>query len=254
VLRTFAGGRLFGSVSGKNAPVVLALHGWARSHHDFDAVLRPADGSPVFDAVALDLPGFGATPPPPDRWGAADYAACVSGALDDMARPVVVVGHSFGGRVAVHLAARCPAAVRALVLTGVPFLRLGPPLRPARGYRLVRVLHRAGLVGEDRMERARQRYGSTDYRAAEGIMRQVHVRSVNETYEDQLDAVACPVDLVWGEDDTVVPIAVAEAALERLARSPLEPAATLERIPGAGHLVPLTAPGALRAALERHLG
>jgi len=84
----------------------------ARSHKDFDATLAPADGA-TLDAVALDLPGFGATPAPPEVWGAAEYAAFVAGVLDEMAAPVVVLGHSFGGKVAVALAVQRPEAVRA---------------------------------------------------------------------------------------------------------------------------------------------
>jgi hypothetical protein len=61
------------------------------------------------------------------------------------------------------------------------------------------------------MEQARQRHGSADYRAAEGIMRDVFVRLVNERYDDELAALRCPVELVWGDDDADVPIAVAAA-------------------------------------------
>ena len=253
MLRTFAEGRLFGSVTGRGRPQVLALHGWGRSHHDFDAVLRPVDGAPPLDALAVDLPGFGATPPPAEAWGAADYAGCVAALLDELSTPAVVVGHSFGGRVAVHLAASRPADVSALVVSGAPLLRLGSPRRPALGFRAVRQLHRAGLVGADRMEAARRRYGSADYRAAEGIMRQVHVRAVAETDEQQLDEVSCPVDLVWGEDDTTVPLEVAQRALERLRLGKSGERARLEVCPGVGHLLPLAAPHALRAALEAQL-
>ncbi len=251
VLRTFAGGRLFGTRSGDGEPAVLALHGWRRTHRDFDAVLRPVDGAEL-SAIAVDLPGFGATPPPTDAWGSVDYAACVGALLDELTGPVVVLGHSFGGRVAVHLAVERPDAVRALVLTGVPLVRLAPPRRPPLAYRAVRSLRRAGVVGEDRMERARRRYGSADYAAATGVMRQVHARVVAESYEDQLGAIGCPVTLVWGEDDATVPLGVAEAALAQL-RGGNARAADLVVVPGAGHLLPLTAPGALRQVVERQL-
>jgi pimeloyl-ACP methyl ester carboxylesterase len=69
---------------------------------------------------------------------------------------------------------------------------------------------------------------------------------VNESYEEQLRAVRCPLELVWGDDDTEAPIAVAEQA------AALVPGATLTRLPGAGHLTPSTAPDALRDALVRH--
>jgi pimeloyl-ACP methyl ester carboxylesterase len=252
MLRTFAGGRLFGTRSGDGEPKILALHGWGRTHRDFDAVLRPVDASELA-AVAVDLPGFGATPPPTGPWGSADYAACVETLLEEMTGPVVLLGHSFGGRVAVHLAAARPDAVHALVLTGVPLLRLTPQRRPPLAYRAVRSLHRAGFLDEERLERARRRYGSADYAAATGVMRQVHGRVVTESYEAQLDAIGCPVTLVWGEDDATVPLGVAEAALRRLRGEKEEGDVDLVVLPGAGHLVPLTAPGALREALARRL-
>jgi pimeloyl-ACP methyl ester carboxylesterase len=243
VLRTFADGRLFGSVTGPGAPRVLALHGWARTHRDFDGVVAPGDGEPL-PALALDLPGFGASPPPADVWGAADYARAVGVVLDEMRAPVVLIGHSFCGRVALHLATQRPESVEALVLTGVPFLHAANrKARVAPAYRLIRSLHRMKVVSNDAMEVARQRYGSADYKAAQGIMRQVHVRSVNETYEAQLDAVRCPVHLIWGADDTAAPVEMAERALARVAQG------DLAVVPGVGHMTPLLIPDALRSAV-----
>ena len=244
MLKAFAAGRLFGTSFGSAPARVLALHGWRRSSSDFAAVL---DG---LDAVALDLPGFGASAEPPEAWGAAEYAAAVAPVLDEIAPAPVVLGHSFGGRVAVHLAAAHPGRVGALVLTGVPLVRLPGASRrpPALAFRVGRALHRRRLLGDDRMERLRQRYGSADYRAAQGVMRGVHVRVVNESYDEQLAAIRVPVELVWGDDDAEVPLAVAEAASHLLAD------ARLTSVPGAGHLTPITAPEALRAAVLRNLG
>lgn len=244
MLRSFASGQLLGERFGSGPPRVLALHGWARSHRDFAAVLAEPQ---AIDSLALDLPGFGAAPPPPAAWGSADYAEAILPVLAETQTPVVVLGHSFGGRVAVRLAARHPEAVGALVLTGVPLLRSSGPRRPRRRYRAARFLHRAGLLKASRMEDLRQRYGSTDYRAAQGVMRDVLVRTVNEDYDDALAHLRCPVALVWGSDDDVAPVAVAQAVAARL------PSATVLEVPSAGHLTPLTAPGALRDAVVRSL-
>ena len=258
MLRALAGGRIFGEVTGEPPPRVLALHGWARTHADFAALLvsgprgdrtgdLDGDRRPL-DAVAPDLPGFGATPAPDDPWGTPEYAALTAELLSDMAEPVVVVGHSFGGRVAVQLAATRPEAVRGLVLTGVPLMPSpAGRRRPPPAYRVVRTLHRLGVVGDARMEAARQRYGSADYRAAQGVMRQVLVTILAERYDDALAAIECPVHLVWGDDDTEVPLAVAEAAASRLGRCQLTVCA------GAGHMTPLTAPGPLRRAVQELL-
>ena len=224
MLKSLAGGALFGEVWGTGRPEVLVLHGWGRTHADFAAVVGPTLASGALPSLAPDLPGFGSTPAPPVPWGAADYASAlvplVEGIEDDPGATggpgagVVVLGHSRGGCIAVALAAARPDLVRGLVPTGAPVLpRPGGGRRPALGFRAARRLHRWGLMGEARMERARQRHGSADYRAAQGIMRQVFVRFVNESYGAELAELRCPVELVWGEDDHDVPVEVARSAL-----------------------------------------
>jgi pimeloyl-ACP methyl ester carboxylesterase len=242
VLRVFGDGQLFGEQSGP-LPRVLALPGWMRSRVDFEHCLAG------LDSVALDLPGFGgASPVPPQAWGAAEYADAVEVVLDTLVAPVVVVGHSFGGRVAVHLAARRPDAIGALVLASVPLLRRpGAPSRAPLPVRLARLGRRLHVVPASVLERQRDRYGSADYRAARGVMRQVLVRVVNESYEEQLSAVTQPTELVWGDSDTAVLPDVANRAELLLADSRLTIAA------GTGHLVPTEAPKVLRAAIDRQL-
>ena len=247
MLRAFHDGAVFATTYGDGPPAVLGLHGWARRARDFDRVFAG------LDAAALDLPGFGASPPPPDAWGSPDYATAVAEVIEELAQPtmpLVVVGHSFGGRVAVHLAAARPDLVRAVVLTGVPLLR--PPgaasrRPPALAFRVGRALHRAGLVREPQMERLRQRYGSRDYAAATGVMRDILVRVVNESYEAPLRAITCPVEMAWGELDDVAPLAVAEAAAALCAT------ATVTCCPGAGHLTLTEAPDCVRGAIDRCL-
>jgi pimeloyl-ACP methyl ester carboxylesterase len=241
MLQAFDDGRLFGAATGTGRPWVLALHGWQRTHRDFNRVLEG------IDALALDLPGFGASPPPPEPWGSAEYAKALLPILDGFHDPPVVLGHSFGGRVAVHIAATFPDRVRALVLTGVPLLRPSDAPRPkvATAYKVARFLHRRHVLSDARMEALRQRYGAADYRNATGVMRGVNVKVVNETYEEQLRQVTCRVELVWGDHDTAAPLSVAQAAAAMLSD------AHLTALTNVGHLTPLEAPEALTAALER---
>ncbi len=257
-LSTFGRGRLWGTRYGTGEPWVLALHGWGRDHHDFDPVLAG------LDAVALDLPGHGVAPEPPAPWSSAEYAQWVAPALDDLSsRPVVLVGHSFGARVAVRLAeqaAACAEAghIGALVLVGAP---LAPPPgggggRPPLVFRAGRALHRAGLVPEDRMERLRQKYGSQDYRRASRMMRGVLVKAVAETAQAAYGpavrswaGAGRPLELVWGELDTVTSMAGGQAALEGLpATAPVH----ITVVPGAGHLMTAAVAAEVRAAVVRH--
>ncbi len=201
------------------------------------------------DAIAVDLPGFGSSPAPAAAGGAASYADLLEPLLAECAPRVVVLGHSFGGRVGVELAARHPDAVAAVVLCGVPLLRRSdrPTTRPARRYTLARALHRRGLLGDGTMERMGQQFGSSDYRAATGVMRDVLVAVVNETYEAQLRQISQPTELVWGRLDEPVPVEIAERAAQILAD------ARLTVLDGVGHFVPTEAPGALASALRRRL-
>jgi pimeloyl-ACP methyl ester carboxylesterase len=90
------------------------------------------------------------------------------------------------------------------------------------------------------MESARQKYGSTDYRNAHGVMRDVLVANVNESYEDELATIVAPVTLLWGERDDVTPDDVATRASAVLSATH-----TLVSLPGVGHLLPSEAPADL---------
>jgi len=242
MLRAF--GPVFGEQTGTGTPRVLALPGWMRKRTDFAATL---DG---IDALAVDLPGFGgSSPEPAEAMGAAGYAKAVEPALDACGEGVVLLGHSFGGRVAVHLAADHPDQVAAVVLTGVPLLhKAGRPSQPPAWYRAVRWLNRKGVVPDARMEKLRNDRASADYRNSSGVMRGVLVTVVSESYEDVIQRVGQPVELVWGDPDPDVPVEVAERAASIFAGP-----TRLTLVPGAGHLTPATAAPALREALHRHL-
>jgi pimeloyl-ACP methyl ester carboxylesterase len=240
-LRSFLDGAVFAEVYGDGPPAVLALHGWGRRGNDFAGVLEG------FSGIAPDLPGFGASPEPDEVIGADAYADIVAGILDSFDRPPVLVGHSFGGRVAVCLAAKHPDLVGPLILTGVPLIRLRAGRGPSAGYRLLRWLNGLGLISDERMETERRNRGSADYRAAAGVMRDILVKVVNESYEGQLSRLAEPVTLIWGEDDADVPVSVAEAAQALIDES------SLEVLRGVGHFVPLEAPEALRYAIDEAL-
>jgi pimeloyl-ACP methyl ester carboxylesterase len=244
-LRAFADGALFAEAFGPGPPRVLALHGWGRRGSDYRQSLAG------LDALAVDLPGFGASPAPAHVIGAEGYAEAIEPLLEAFDSPPVVVGHSFGGRVAVCLAVANPQRVGPLVLTGSPLVRLTAGRKPSPGYRALRALHRMGLVSGKRMEEIRRSRGSADYRAARGVMREILVKVINESYEAQLRAIESPVDLLWGREDREVPVAVAEAACREISDSGGK--VELEIIDGAGHLVPTQAPEALRRVVDRAL-
>lgn len=237
-------GLLFGDQYGSLPARVIALHGWGRSRGDWAPTL---DG---LDALALDLPGFGRSPEPTASWGTAEYAERVADCVEG--ERLVLVGHSFGGRVAVQFAAAHPERVEALILTGVPLLhRTHRKVAPPVGYRLIRLAARTGLVSDSAMESARRRYGSADYRTAQGVMRSVLVASVNEEYEHQLLVIherGIPTFLVWGEGDEAVPLEVAHRAHDLLGAT-----AQMDVVSGSSHLLDARLATALRGRIEQVL-
>ena len=241
-------GKIFGEVYGDGPVEVVWLHGWARRGADFARVAADLADSGVA-SVALDLPGFGASPPPAAPGGARFYAGEVAPVLASLgSAPVVLVGHSFGGSVATVVAAQEPRLVRSLVLTGAPLIRGARRGSAPWAFRLQRALHARGVLSEARMEAARQRYGSADYRAARGVMRDVLVATVNESYEDEMSRVRAPARLLWGADDTEVPVADAERARDLFAAG-----ATLRVLEGVAHWVPTEAPDELAADVREAL-
>jgi pimeloyl-ACP methyl ester carboxylesterase len=241
VLRSYLDGRLFADAF-SDAPPVIGLHGWERSRQDLTPIVER------FHGASIDLPGFGASPEPPEPWGAEAYAALVAEAIEQLGTRPVVLGHSMGGRVAVCLAAARPELVSGLVLTGVPqLLRSTSVAKSPLVYRLVKRFHAAGLLSPAVLERQREKYGSADYRAARGVMRDVLVTMVNEDYRDQLGAISCPVEMVWGETDTAAPLAMAREAVSLITNG------TLTVLPGIGHDTPHDAPAELIEAVSRAL-
>ncbi len=244
MLKALGDGTLFGESFGEGPVRVIWLHGWARRGQDFTAAARLLAERGIA-SLAIDLPGFGASLAPAHAGGARYYADLVAPAILGAGDGLVLVGHSLGGRVAVVLAARQPERYREVILVGAPLLRGAPGKSPWR-YRLVRALARRRLLSPARLEAARQRYGSADYRNASGVVRDVLVTMVSESYEDELARLAVPVHLVWGANDTEVRVDVARRALSLIAAP-----TRLTVLEGVGHLVPTESPDALaRAVLE----
>ena len=249
MLSSFAGGTVFGERFGEAPLEVLALHGWGRSHRDFEAALVG------FNAIALDLPGFGASPALTKTMSSVDFAHAIAPVLDEATAPVLLVGHSHGGRVSICLARLRPEKVAGIILIGAPVLRRASSAKPAFSFRFLKLLRRFHLVSEDRIERYRRMHGSADYQAAEGALRDTLVTVVNESFEDELRSMTCPALFLWGADDTDVPLAVAERAAELwgTAEGVQRPTVSVSVLPGIGHLVPTHAADALHLAIAEML-
>ena len=220
--------------SGVGAPVLL-LHGWGLRGDFWSRVMDGLEGG--FDFIAPDFPGFGSTNAPPVPWGVSDYMEWVIALMDELGvQRASVIGHSFGGRVAIKLAALHPERVEKLVLTDAAGIR--PKRTLAYHYRVskfkaTRWLSKQLLAPKPVREWAAARVanqGSADYQAASGTVRGSFVRIVNEDLRKYLPRIQAPTLLIWGERDQDTPLADGQL-MEKLI-----PDAGLVVFQGAGHM------------------
>ncbi|MFO8099123.1 MAG: alpha/beta hydrolase [Salinibacter sp.] len=222
------------------APPLLLLHGWGSDA----TALRPL-GQALADThrtYAVDLPGHGASPPPPEPWGVPDHGALLQSFIQNqIERPVTIIGHSNGGRIALYLAST-PALsdwVERLVLispSGVaPVRSWGQAFRSGLASALkapIQVLPsplRAPAEDWLRHTLLWRWLGSADYNATSGVMRQTFVKTVNFHLDEALDRIQVPTLLFWGTEDTAVSRRQMEVLESRIADC------GLVELDGAGH-------------------
>ncbi|MCP5433271.1 MAG: alpha/beta hydrolase [Alphaproteobacteria bacterium] len=190
-------------------PRLVWLHGWGQDHRAFAALQSFFAGEA--EHVGLDMPGFGIAPPPPGDWSTQDYGRLLGAYLATLApRPTVLVGHSFGVRVILRLAAAgAPGWVARLVLiagAGLQRRRSAPARLRAAALKLLGRAARLAdrLLGTKLHAAYAARFGSADYRKA-GPLRGTFVKVVTEDQSDTAARVKLPTLLLYGEKDTETP-------------------------------------------------
>jgi pimeloyl-ACP methyl ester carboxylesterase len=181
-------------------------HGWGQSGAAMTPIaeaLRPFGHSSL-----IDFPGFGKSPLPPGAWGTAEYADLAAEWLKGLAHERVVwIGHSFGGRIGLQLAARHPDLLAGMVLIAAAGLQRQRSLAEKLRFTLRRTAFKTArrfTPEGPRLDALRKRFGSSDYQSA-GALRPVFVRVVGEDLTEVARAVRCPTLLIYGAADTETP-------------------------------------------------
>jgi pimeloyl-ACP methyl ester carboxylesterase len=229
---------------------IVVLHGWGAHIEAVGPILAALGGAP--DLIALDLPGFGESDPPPDAWDVDAYAGFLLDFLDRVEVPRAhLIGHSHGGRVSIAVAAAQPERVGRLLLVD------SAGIRPKRGLRYRRrvavakvgkaVAKVGGGPGRRLQERLRARVASRDYLEASEAMRGTFRAVIAADLSDRLPRIGAPTLLVWGDRDDDTPLWMARR-MEQLI-----PDAGLVVLEGAGHYSYADAPGQFGAVARRFL-
>ena len=243
------GVRVAMEVTGSGRPLIL-MHGWGCDHSTVRSIAATA--ALTHTVYNIDFPGFGASEEPAEVWGVERYTRLIEALVkSEKLESPVLVGHSFGGRVAILFASRNKADKVILVdAAGIK------PRRTLKYYLKV-YSFKAGkkfwelILGKGkaqaRIDRMRARRGSSDYAGASPMMRRILSKVVNEDLTDRLPLISAPALLIWGENDTATPLSDAK----KMAR--LIPDSGLVSFPGCGHYSFLDNPGQFRAVLSSFL-
>lgn len=214
----------------KSDEALVMLHGWGSNIELFRNCALPV--SAKYFVAAPDMPGFGETPEPPSQWCVDDYTDfCIEFIKNLGLKKVILLGHSFGGRVIIKMANRkdLPFTVTKIILVdsaGIKPVKTAEQLQKEKVLKLGKKLLSAT---PKLMEKMQSKVGSADYKAASPLMKKILINVVNEDLTELLPGIKQSTLLIWGTLDTATPISDAEK-MEQLI-----PDAGLARIEGAGH-------------------
>ena len=255
-------GLRIGSHQVGDGPAVVLLHGYVGD----GAVTwqrQLAALSDEFRLIAWDAPGAGASTDPPEPFGMAGYADCLAGFIAAVGVEAPhLVGLSFGGALALTVAARHPGLARSLVVVS-GYAGWGGSLPPGVvDQRLAQALALSALTADEfvdallpTMFATAPAAGDVDRFAAS--MRAFHpagframARASAEDLRGLLASIDVPTLLVYGDQDVRAPLPVAEHLHSAIAGS------ELTVLPGLGHVCNLERPdefnATLRTWLRRH--
>jgi pimeloyl-ACP methyl ester carboxylesterase len=220
-------------------PLVI-LHGWGASIKSYDK-LKPLLEQKGISVFVFDLPGFGNEPAPGEVWGVDNYADWVEKKIGEKIHPssplqkegekegFILYGHSFGGRIAIKLAARQMEGIKALVLCDAA----GVTPRPKSKITLFSMLSQGGklifslplLKYFQPLVRKIEYFlaGSRDYYYLQSeVMKGIFRKVIEEDLTSYLAKIKLPVLIVWGRKDKLTPVSDARILNEGISGSLLE--------------------------------
>lgn len=233
-------------------PIVI-LHGWNLSNNKYLSLINLLKKR-GFAVYAPDLPGFGKSEIPDRVLNLSDYVDFVEMYFQKHTiKKAIIIGHSFGGRVAIKMAGVKPKKVAGLILTGVP--GLVPVSRAKLVFflflsKIGKKLFQLPLINifETRARNFLYRIAkASDYQRTEGVMRETFKNIIREDLTFPMKQISTPTLLVWGEDDKTVSIVIAQKMMSVIKSS------KLAIIPIARHGLPWTHPDLFFKKIEKFL-
>lgn len=204
----------------------LFLHGWGGNAESWQPLWHAMQKQeyPLPRLIAMDIPGFGESPPPHDAWSLEDFAKCIILFLDTLGIVKVnIVCHSFGGRLAIVLAHLFPNRIEkvvALAPAGIAhhlhFKRLIAFFaRRVKKILTLPLIRRVFPLTRGVMYRI---LGNPEYSETDGVMKNIYQKAIQRDLRPIVPMLKPFFLIFWGRHDTYVPVRDA-AILHRLLRS-----------------------------------
>ena len=182
-----------------NNQTVVLLHGWGQNIE----MMKPVGDSLIDnDVIIVDLPGHGKSEEPKEIWSLNDFVDMIHELLNNLnVLNPILIGHSFGGKLSLLYASMYP--VKKLILFGSPFkVKKNPNSLKVKTLKKLKTLPGLNKLAET----MKKHMGSTDYRNASPMMRDILVKHVNTDLTENAKKIKCPTIIIWGTNDQAVPI------------------------------------------------
>lgn len=190
---------------------IVVLHGWASHLANWQPFVKSlkAKGYKVYQPT---MPGFGKTKTK-KPWSTQDYADWLLSFLESKKlAKTILIGHSFGGQVAIQFTCLNHKKVSKLILVNSGGIR--PKLTTKRAFfwilaKLGKILFSLPLIKSFASLARKLLYKAAregDYFKASPIMKQTLTKVIKEDQKKILPAISTPTLLLWGQKDTMTPI------------------------------------------------
>lgn len=191
---------------------LLFLHGWRSSKEIWQEVMKSLQLTAYsLQLYAIDLPGFGASFVPQKPMKVGDYAEIVKGFIKKLdLKNVIIIGHSFGGRIGIKLAAEHPELIKKLVLVdSAGFVTPGAKRTAFRTMaKIVKPFFMLPMT-QGLRRKIYQFIGAEDY-VATPELKETFLRTINEDLTEDMKKIFCPTLIIAGENDADTPVEFGE--------------------------------------------